>query len=172
MINKHYFLCIKMDIDKTNLLKTSKGESIYIAEYFKGIAHPMRLKVLITLALEGLCNFLRLKKLTDLSKTALANHLSQLENLKLIKSNYSTTSNMSLVQTVINRISEKNYKNSYILVDNKYNKCNIKQKIALLEKFFDKNVHAEYDNILPYIKREYNLNKHKKVYYSRRDDNV
>ncbi|MFX0042481.1 MAG: winged helix-turn-helix domain-containing protein [Candidatus Hodarchaeota archaeon] len=74
-----------MDFDKTNLLKSSKEESTYIAEYFKAIAHPMRLKILITLTLEGLCNFLRLKKLTNLSKTALANHLSQLENLKLIK---------------------------------------------------------------------------------------
>jgi len=73
-----------MDFNKKKQFQISKVEISGIAEYMKAIAHPMRLKVLNTLSLEGMCDFSRLKKLTKLSKTALANHLSQLESLRLI----------------------------------------------------------------------------------------
>lgn len=73
-----------MDFDKKELLRISNDEINNITEYFKAIAHPKRLKILNTLNIERLCDFSRLKKITGLSKTALANHLSQLESLKLI----------------------------------------------------------------------------------------
>ncbi|MFW9820650.1 MAG: winged helix-turn-helix domain-containing protein [Candidatus Thorarchaeota archaeon] len=74
-----------MDSDEREEFQISDGEIASIAEYFKAIAHPKRLNILKFLNLENTSDFSRLKKLTDLSKTALANHLSQLENLKLIK---------------------------------------------------------------------------------------
>jgi DNA-binding transcriptional ArsR family regulator len=74
-----------MDLDKKHLLKASNQESNSMAEYFKAISHPKRLQILIFLTVNGLCDFSRLKTTTELSKTALANHLAQLEELKLIK---------------------------------------------------------------------------------------
>lgn len=74
-----------MEFDEKDQLQISDGEIGNITEYFKAITHPKRLHILKFLSLESNCDFSTLKKLTELSKTALANHLSQLENLKLIK---------------------------------------------------------------------------------------
>lgn len=74
-----------MDSDEKERLQISNSEIASITDYFKAIAHPKRLNILYFLTVESMCDFTRLKKLTELSKTALANHLSQLEKLKLIK---------------------------------------------------------------------------------------
>jgi DNA-binding HxlR family transcriptional regulator len=74
-----------MDFDEKDQLQISDGEIANLTEYFKAIGHPKRFHLLKFLSLENNCDFSRLKELTELSKTALANHLSQLENLKLIK---------------------------------------------------------------------------------------
>ncbi|MFX0005033.1 MAG: winged helix-turn-helix domain-containing protein, partial [Candidatus Hermodarchaeota archaeon] len=74
-----------MEFDDNEITPVSDDEIVSITEYFKAIAHPKRLNILYFLAVQNSCDFARLKKLTKLSKTALANHISQLESLKLIE---------------------------------------------------------------------------------------
>lgn len=103
-----------MDSDEKDQFQISDGEIANITEYFKAIAHPKRLHILKFLCLENNCDFSNLKKLTELSKTALANHLSQLENLKLIKrverGHYEITEDgKSLVRNIIALYKESQF---------------------------------------------------------------
>ena len=62
------------------LLESPKG----VAELLKSAAHPVRIQVL-ALLLQGECDFSELMRETKLSKTALANHLKQLMNKRLVQ---------------------------------------------------------------------------------------
>jgi len=65
---------------KKILLESSKG----IAELLKSAAHPVRIQVL-ALLLQGVHDFSKLMQHTKLSKTALANHMSQLMRKGLVQ---------------------------------------------------------------------------------------
>ena len=62
------------------LLESPKG----VAELLKSAAHPVRIQIL-ALLLRGERDFSKLMQQTELSKTALANHLKQLMNKRLVQ---------------------------------------------------------------------------------------
>ena len=55
-----------------------------VAKIFRALAYPKRLEVLMVLLAEGSLEFANLIEIISLGKTALANHLAELEKIELI----------------------------------------------------------------------------------------
>lgn len=66
------------------LLKILSASPKEVAELLRSAAHPARIQIL-TLLLQGEHDFSKLMEQTELSKTALANHLNQLKKKRLIQ---------------------------------------------------------------------------------------
>lgn len=62
----------------------SHPEIIKVSRIFRALAYPKRLEILMTLSTEDFLTFSQLLNIIDLGKTALANHLSELEKLNLV----------------------------------------------------------------------------------------
>lgn len=75
---------MREQISDQQLLETLSQSSKGIAELLRSAGHPARIQIL-TLLLEGKQDFSHLKSATALSKTALANHLHQLIEERLVK---------------------------------------------------------------------------------------
>ncbi len=71
-------------VEDEQLLKILFEAPNGIAELLRSAAHPARIQIL-TLLLHGECEFCRLMEHTELSKTALANHLNQLVQKRLVQ---------------------------------------------------------------------------------------
>jgi len=76
--------CLSTKVEDEQLLKILFEAPNGIAELLRSAAHPARIQIL-TLLLHGECEFSRLMEHTELSKTALANHLNQLMEKRLVQ---------------------------------------------------------------------------------------